>query len=128
MKREFELFATAGTTHPCCVPSRQRAALLGVPGNALNRVTSGSTEEMIKLDGGAFLMGTNSAEGFPADGEGPVREITLDPFYIDAAPVTNAQFAEFTRASGYRDRSRAIRMVLRFSGSHSGRAPRGAGE
>lgn len=56
---------------------------------------------MIKLDGGAFLMGTNSAEGFPADGEGPVREIVLDPFYIDAAPVTNAQFAEFVRSSGY---------------------------
>ena len=102
MKREFELFAAAGATHPCCVPSRQRAALLGVPESALNRVTSGSTEGMIKLDGGAFLMGTNSAEGFPADGEGPVREVTPDPFYIDAAPVTNAQFAEFMQASNYR--------------------------
>jgi formylglycine-generating enzyme required for sulfatase activity len=56
---------------------------------------------MIKLDGGTFLMGTESPEGFPQDGEGPVREVTLDPFYIDAHPVTNAQFAEFVRATGY---------------------------
>ena len=46
-------------------------------------------------------MGTNSTEGFAADGEGPVREIALDPFYIDLAPVTNAQFAEFVRATGF---------------------------
>jgi formylglycine-generating enzyme len=102
LKREFDLLAEAGITHPCCVPSRKRAALLEVPGNVIRRITQGSTENMVKLDGGAFLMGTNSAEGFPADGEGPVREVTLDPFYIDAAPVTNVWFAEFARASGYR--------------------------
>jgi len=45
-------------------------------------------------------MGTDDAEGFPADGEGPVREIVVDPFYIDPAPVTNAQFREFMRSSG----------------------------
>lgn len=87
--------------NPCCVPSRQRAALLTIPRNPLERVTSGSTEGMIKLDGGPFLMGTDSTEGFPNDGEGPVREIVLDPFYIDALPVTNARFAEFIRSSGY---------------------------
>ena len=53
--------------------------MLHVPPNTLERITSGSTEGMIKLDGGAFLMGTNRAEGFPADGEGPVREIAARP-------------------------------------------------
>jgi formylglycine-generating enzyme required for sulfatase activity len=57
---------------------------------------------MIKLDGGRFLMGTEAKEGFPADGEGPVREVTLDPFYMDTYPVTNRQFAEFVRATEYR--------------------------
>lgn len=110
------LAATGRRTHPCCVPSIERAALLQVAASVFDRVTQGSTEGMIKLDGGPFLMGTNSAEGFTADGEGPVREITLDPFYIDAAPVTNAQFREFTRASGYRTEAERFGWSFVFQG------------
>lgn len=47
-------------------------------------------------------MGTESDEGFPADGEGPVRQVTLDPFHMDTYPVTNGKFGEFARATGYR--------------------------
>jgi sulfatase modifying factor 1 len=61
-----------------------------------------STERMIYLAGGEFLMGTNSGEGFPADGEGPVRKVTVDPFYMDTCAVTNEQFAEFVKATGYK--------------------------
>ncbi len=68
---------------------------------ARERVTRGSTENMIKLDQSRFLMGTEYAGGFPADGEGPVRSIHLDGFYMDRSPVTNEQFAEFIRATGY---------------------------
>jgi formylglycine-generating enzyme required for sulfatase activity len=46
-------------------------------------------------------MGTEDREGFAADGEGPIREITLRPFWIDATPVTNARFAAFVAATGY---------------------------
>jgi formylglycine-generating enzyme required for sulfatase activity len=60
---------------------------------------------MIKLDGGRFLMGTDTTEGFPADGEGPVREVTLDSFHLDIAPVTNEQFAEFVRKTSYKTES-----------------------
>lgn len=56
---------------------------------------------MVSLPGGAFLMGTDAADGFPADGEGPVREVTLRPFDIGATAVTNAQFADFVRATGH---------------------------
>lgn len=59
------------------------------------------TDRMIKLEGGQFLMGTNDDVGFPGDGEGPVREVTLDPFYIDKYAVTNAEFVEFIRDTGY---------------------------
>ncbi len=91
--------------HPCCVPSKARALQLEISRKTSAerlRVTSGSTTDMIRLDGGRFLMGTEASEGFPADGEGPVREITLDPFYMDIYPVTNRQFEEFARATGYR--------------------------
>jgi sulfatase modifying factor 1 len=104
MKPEFKLFAGAGVPHPCCVPSRQRAAKLEESRRdsaSRERVTSGSAEGMIRLDGGTFLMGTDTDEGFPADGEGPVREVTVDPFLIDAGPVTNHQFREFVNATGY---------------------------
>jgi formylglycine-generating enzyme required for sulfatase activity len=56
---------------------------------------------MIKLSGGPFLMGTQDEEGFPADGEGPIRRVELSPFRIDPTAVTNAQFAAFVKATGY---------------------------
>jgi sulfatase modifying factor 1 len=99
---------TQKAPHPCCVPSRERAALLAMSRKASSnrpRATSGSTENMIKLQGGKFLMGAESEEGFPADGEGPVREVTLDPFYLDTYPVTNAQFREFIQTTGYQTES-----------------------
>lgn len=57
---------------------------------------------MVQLPGGAFLMGTDAADGFADDGEGPVREVELAPFAIDATAVTNAQFARFVEATAHR--------------------------
>jgi len=57
---------------------------------------------MVRLPGGAFLMGTEDPDGFAGDGEGPVREIELTPFAIDETTVTNVQFAHFVGGTGYR--------------------------
>ena len=46
-------------------------------------------------------MGTDSPEGFPEDGEGPSREVAVASFRIAATAVTNAQFREFVKATGY---------------------------
>lgn len=46
-------------------------------------------------------MGSEAPGHFPADGEGPVRKVSLDAFYLDLFPVTNQQFAEFAKATGY---------------------------
>lgn len=59
-------------------------------------------EGMIYLEGGEFWMGTDSSEGFPADGEGPARKVRIDPFYLDPYAVTNAQFKAFVDDTGYR--------------------------
>jgi sulfatase modifying factor 1 len=59
-------------------------------------------EGMIALPGGAFHMGTEDTVGFPLDGEGPVREVTLSPFFVDPYPTTNEDFARFVDATGYR--------------------------
>ena len=52
-------------------------------------------------------MGTNSKEGFPEDGEGPMRKVKVDPFYMDPYTVTNAQFAEFVKETGYQTEAEA---------------------
>ncbi len=57
--------------------------------------------DLVSLPGGEFTMGTDSAEGFPADGEGPARRVCVSPFRIAATTVTNAQFTEFVRATAY---------------------------
>ncbi|MCF2530237.1 formylglycine-generating enzyme family protein [Yinghuangia sp. KLBMP8922] len=56
---------------------------------------------MILLPGGEFLMGTDDAEGFATDAEGPVRAVHVEPFRIDPYAVTNAEFAAFSAATGY---------------------------
>jgi sulfatase modifying factor 1 len=57
---------------------------------------------MVPVPGGPFLMGGADADSFPADGEGPVREVTVTAFRIDPKAVTNAQYATFVKATGYR--------------------------
>jgi formylglycine-generating enzyme required for sulfatase activity len=47
-------------------------------------------------------MGNSGKSGFPADGEGPVHEVTLNPFYVDAATVTNEEFELFIRSTRYK--------------------------
>ncbi len=101
-----ELFKMAPL--PCCVPSKQRLEQLELSratSAERERIRSGSTDGMIQLDGGRFLMGTDSPEQFPQDGEGPVREVTVDGFWMDAHPVRNEQFAEFVKATGYQTES-----------------------
>lgn len=58
-------------------------------------------ERMIRIEPGTFLMGTDSAEGFPADAEGPVRPVELSGYYIDPFTLTNEDFARFVEESGY---------------------------
>ncbi|HWE53651.1 MAG TPA: formylglycine-generating enzyme family protein [Bryobacteraceae bacterium] len=57
---------------------------------------------MIRLDGGPFLMGSEDPDCFSADREGPVRQTIVNPFYLDRYPVTNEQFRDFARATGYK--------------------------
>jgi formylglycine-generating enzyme required for sulfatase activity len=61
-------------------------------------------------------MGTEDEEGFPQDGEGPIREVTLDPFYVDIYPVMNGQFLEFTRQTQYRTDAEKFGWSFVFQG------------
>ncbi|GAB3120260.1 formylglycine-generating enzyme family protein [Glaciibacter psychrotolerans] len=49
-----------------------------------------------------FQMGDPFGDGKPGDGEHFVHDVTLREFTIDATAVTNADFAAFVDATGYR--------------------------
>jgi formylglycine-generating enzyme len=89
----------------CCAPSNRGSAEPKKAENwtvnrmVLNEASSDSTEGMVYLSGGEFLMGTDDRAGFPADGEGPVRAVTLQPFWIDEVALSNARFVEFVEAT-----------------------------
>lgn len=53
--------------------------------------------DMMFVPGGIFAMGSESF--YPE--EAPVRRVSVDPFWLDATPVTNAQFAKFVAETGY---------------------------
>lgn len=50
------------------------------------------------VPGGTYLMGSDHFY----DEERPRRRVKVDPFWIDEAPVTNRQFADFVAATGHR--------------------------
>ncbi|MFE7113042.1 formylglycine-generating enzyme family protein [Streptomyces sp. NPDC057575] len=86
---------------PCCAPSTGRSPVAPRPTAGTPPCRDASPDGMVSLPGGEYLMGADDAEGFPADGEGPVRAVRLTPFRIDARAVTNEQFARFVADAGY---------------------------
>lgn len=98
----------------CCAPVSQRNS------DAISRPVvrasdpSDQTRSMIALRGGAFLMGTDFKDAFSADGEGPVRPVSLSPFHIDTYPVTNGDFAAFVDATGYRTEAEVFEWSFVF--------------
>lgn len=53
--------------------------------------------EMVHIAGGTFRMGSDGH--YPE--ERPVHRVTVDGFFMDVTPVTNAQFRAFVEATGY---------------------------
>jgi formylglycine-generating enzyme len=70
---------------------------------ATNRIAAaaalavGTTDGMVWIPGGTFLMGSD--HHYPE--EAPAHKVTVDGFWIDRHAVTNAEFARFVRKTGY---------------------------
>ncbi|WP_459967556.1 formylglycine-generating enzyme family protein [Paenibacillus sp. JCM 10914] len=58
-------------------------------------------KRFVNIPGGVFDMGTNAQDGFPRDGEGPVRPVEVSSFQIAPYAVTNADFLAFVKSTGY---------------------------
>jgi len=102
---------------PCCAPSAEREAEPSLADEPRPLATHAQPNAgMVLLPAGTFLMGTDDECGYPEDGEGPVREVRLDSFWIDATAVSNERFAEFVRSTGYVTDAERFGWSFVFSG------------
>lgn len=62
-------------------------------------VSNDAPAGMVLIPAGEFVMGTDDPHAQP--NEWPARRVAVDAFWIDATPVTNAQFRRFVEATGY---------------------------
>ncbi|MBT0773135.1 formylglycine-generating enzyme family protein [Kineosporia sp. J2-2] len=98
--------------HSCCAPARETPAGETPARETPARetpvtapVTEGSgthTVEQCTIPGQTFAMGDHHGDGYRVDGETPVHPVTVSAFSIDATSVTNADWAGFADATGYR--------------------------
>ncbi len=62
-------------------------------------IKSSSPEGMVWIPGGEFTMGSDNSDSKPD--EKPPHRVKVDGFWMDATLVTNKQFEEFVKATGY---------------------------
>ncbi len=91
----------------CCSPGAERRGAdttVHDPAPAAPRGIDWSPDaglRLVPLRGGTFAMGSEDSEAVRADGEGPVRDVEVEPFAIDAHCVSNDRFAVFVEATGH---------------------------
>lgn len=74
-----------------------------------------TVNNMVLLNGKKFKMGTNKPF-IQADGEAPERDVTVDSFYFDRYEISNDDFADFVRTTGYRTEAEVFGDSFVFEG------------
>lgn len=80
----------------------QTLALAGLPGPAPHGPPEVELSGEVAVPGGPFTLGADMPWAY--DNERPAHTVDLQPFRIDRALVTNAEYADFVGAGGYGDR------------------------
>ena len=101
---------------PCCAPDAQHEAPAGPTVAIAASTEPRPVDEMVLIGTGSFLMGSDDRWAYPADGEGPVREVSLDSFWIDPLAVSNEAFAAFVEATGYATEAERFGWSFVFEG------------
>jgi sulfatase modifying factor 1 len=70
------------------------------------RVWDKDGKQMLRVPGGEFLYGADR------------HKLSLPEFWIDRTPVTNAEFARFVEATGYRTTAEQTGIGCAYTGSH----------
>jgi len=66
------------------------------------RIEDNQNVPMALVTAGEFQMGSAKSDQHAESDEGPYRNVYLDTYYIDLYETTNAMFARFVEATGYR--------------------------
>jgi sulfatase modifying factor 1 len=101
----------------CCGTSPARKRTSATAPSYVTRAAA-RPERLATIPGGRFTTGTDRPV-FPQDGEGSRRRVDLKPFLIDPYAVTNAWFAEFVAATGYRTEAERFGWSLVFHGDQA---------
>ena len=101
---------------PCCAPNAQHESSPEPTVTVAASTEARPSEDMALIEGSSFLMGSDDRWAYPADGEGPVREISLDSFWLDRVAVSNEAFASFVDASGYATEAERFGWSFVFAG------------
>jgi iron(II)-dependent oxidoreductase len=72
--------------------------------SGLELTNGGSLSGDVDISGGAFPLGATPAEPFVFDNEKWSHPVTISPFAMGRAAVTQAEFAEFVEDGGYQNR------------------------
>jgi formylglycine-generating enzyme required for sulfatase activity len=107
LKREIQTALIARTQDQRADPRARIAAgealgLLGDPRFELRKGTHGDylLPALVEIPGGTYPMGDDKGD---YDNEKPAHTVELAPFQIGQFPVTNAEYALFMAAGGYKD-------------------------
>lgn len=92
-----------GPSCTCSPPSRGTTPLAGPRPLPFGHSVRGEHRvSQARIPRGDYSRGDSSGDENRGDGETPRHRVSLDAFTIDATTVTNADFARFIEATGYR--------------------------
>src|SRR4051794_5571113 len=104
------------TKSPCCAPQVERPRTAGPPVTVAAAPEPPANGDMRVLAGSSFLIGSDDRWAYPADGEGPVREVSVPAFWVDPCAVSNDDFSAFVEATGYATEAERFGWSFVFAG------------
>jgi sulfatase modifying factor 1 len=99
----------------CCSPGRETGGDRETEPTGPVAV-GGRAPDLADIPAGRFTMGTDDPGGYPADGEGPPHPVELPAYRIGVHTVTNAEYAAFADATGYRSTAEELGTSFVFAG------------
>jgi formylglycine-generating enzyme len=100
----------------CCSPGRPEHPDVPADVSGLGRRAEGVAVDLVTIPPGRFVMGTDDPRGYSGDGEGPPHEVELPSYRMGVHTVTNADFAAFVDATGYRTTAERLGSSFVFAG------------
>lgn len=88
---EDPISPASGPLPACCVATGRAGLVVGM---------KDAPPGMVWIEGGEFSMGSTDPLARPD--EAPVHRVRVDGFWMDTTELTNAKFAEFVKATGYK--------------------------